>query len=59
MPQTLVSFGQTDPTERAKVHRLFEILPPTGRPAPSLQEIEQSVVEERAADDERIRAGRR
>lgn len=40
------------------VRELFGILSPTRKPARSLEEIEHSVLAGRAADDERIRAGR-
>jgi len=41
------------------VRDLFGLLPRTERPAPSLEEVEQSILDDRAADDERIRSGRR
>lgn len=41
------------------VRDLFGLLPRTDRPTPSLEEIEQSILDDRAADDERIRSGRR
>lgn len=41
------------------VRELFGLLSPTDQPAPSLEEIEESIIEDRAADDERIREGGR
>lgn len=40
------------------VRELFGILPPTEGGAPSLEEVDQSILDDRAADDERIRSKR-
>jgi len=42
------------PLERS-IRELFDLLPPSHRPTPSLQEIDDSILEGRALDDERIR----
>lgn len=40
------------------VRELFEILPRTEGAAPSLEQLDQSILDDRAADDERIRSQR-
>lgn len=41
------------------VRDLFDLLPRTEGPAPTLEELDRSIQEGRSADDERIRSGSR